>query len=141
MSAIASTIPGAVQAPQLDGSEPWLMKYRDAARETEPLTYADIERLYGVSESLANDIMILRLMPYDRYLQSEHWQAVRRHVWQRQGGKCDLCPERIDHVHHHFYARRGFERPGDVVGLCETHHRHQHDALVRQMREDFRNTP
>lgn len=116
-----------IQAPELSGSEPWLSHSWSGESWDE----------VNINHGKATIILALREMEYSDYLQTEHWRAVRREVWGRQKGKCDICPEQIAEVHHHHYHRRGFERPGDVVGLCALHHDMQHTLIARQMRENF----
>lgn len=68
---------------------------------------------------------------YAEYLQSPHWQYVRKLALRRAGDHCQVCGRaRTDHgvildVHHNTYARRGEELESDVVVLCrECHERH-----------------
>lgn len=75
---------------------------------------------------------------YAVYLQSPAWRAKREAVLQRCGGRCEDCEQyrrinhfgqrnRAVHVHHLTYDRVGREHLGDLMGLCERHHRIRHD--------------
>lgn len=73
----------------------------------------------------------LHTMPYDRYLQTTHWQWVRRITLARAQYRCQICglSRRAGaylEVHHNTYERRGFEWEGDVVALCSDCHRLHH---------------
>lgn len=81
----------------------------------------------------APDWIALRDMPYPAYLETTHWQHIRRDAIRRAGGHCQLCNAKpLRHypldVHHRTYERRGAERPEDVIVLCrrchETFHSH-----------------
>lgn len=60
---------------------------------------------------------------YDAYLSSPLWQATRRQVLERAGGRCEHCDAatRLD-VHHKTYARLDHERLTDLVALCRDCH-------------------
>lgn len=69
----------------------------------------------------------LKGMPYDLYLKTDHWAAVRARAIQDADGACRLCNEtRSLVVHHRTYVRRGRELPTDVVCLCAACHDHFH---------------
>lgn len=67
---------------------------------------------------------------YEEYLLSETWQAKRQLVMERANGKCESseCPRAIKEVHHKWYPRVwGHEPISGLVGLCEEHHRAEHE--------------
>ena len=70
----------------------------------------------------------LRNLPYTEYLQTEHWQKVRKYALQRAGYSCQLCNEKgpLD-VHHRTYERLGWEWDKDVIALCRDCHEKHHD--------------
>lgn len=77
------------------------------------------------------DIARLRSMPYKEYLQTEHWQNVRRRALKTAKGRCQLCNENkkaLD-VHHKTYERKGREYRRDVIVLCRSCHEKFHDKL------------
>lgn len=80
--------------------------------------------------SYAPTVHQLRTMPYQQYLQTEHWQFVRRAALARAGGRCQLCnsPSRLQ-VHHRTYERRGAEHDTDVTVLCDNCHGRYHGKL------------
>lgn len=125
-----------IRCPKLDGSESWLDD-----EGTCKTTFADIEARWGIPEALATAIMHLRMMPYEDYLKSSHWQTIRRDVWVAQDGKCAACTNgviRDVHHRHDGYARKGFERDEDVIGVCRPCHEVEHNLLVARLREEQR---
>lgn len=78
----------------------------------------------------ARSSLDLVALPYQEYLQSEHWQTVRRSALEAAGWQCELCgADYIDcslEVHHKTYERRGRELPGDLQVLCADCHRSIH---------------
>lgn len=75
----------------------------------------------------------LKSMPYQEYLQTEHWQHVRHAALDAADYRCRLCNSSTHlHVHHRSYERRGEERHNDVIALCAACHQHFHDKLKVQ---------
>ena len=74
----------------------------------------------------------LRQMPYDEYLQTEHWrQHLRPYALKLAGGRCQLCNGGGElHVHHRTYERRGYEDIKDVIVLCKKCHEKHHDITA-----------
>lgn len=69
----------------------------------------------------------LRALPYEDYLQTHHWQAVRVRTLERDGYRCRRCAGRRElNVHHLTYERRGQERAIDVITLCRACHELAH---------------
>lgn len=69
----------------------------------------------------------LRTMPYTQYLQTEHWQKVRKSALGRARYKCQLCKMGGElNVHHNTYENRGQEENSDVIVLCRNCHAHFH---------------
>lgn len=69
----------------------------------------------------------LAAMPYQDYLQTDHWRKTARAAKERAGFRCALCNERGQlHAHHRTYERRGAEIETDVIALCADCHRNFH---------------
>lgn len=72
----------------------------------------------------------LRVMPYDDYLQTQHWKSVRKRTFAMQEHLCAECGRTTNlQVHHLTYARRGAERNEDLQVLCRTCHMKRHRLL------------
>jgi hypothetical protein len=68
---------------------------------------------------------------YEDYLQTEHWQTMRRLALEASDGACALCDSAADlEVHHRTYARLGHERLRDLVVLCAECHGRHHGKLA-----------
>jgi len=66
---------------------------------------------------------------YQEYLQSPHWQEVRKRALERAGHRCSVCSRKSDlNVHHNTYENLGRERDEDVTVLC----RECHELFYRQ---------
>lgn len=99
---------------------------------------ADCQTGYGHTPRSALEYFLshqtpdLRTMPYDDYLKTDHWQAVRRGALERADHRCQLCnsAERLN-VHHRTYERRGCEEPNDVTVLCQSCHAKFHNKLIQ----------
>lgn len=70
----------------------------------------------------------LRSMPYEEYLQTNHWQDIRERTKRIQGNRCHRagCSSHFYDVHHNCYDNLGMELLGDVEGLCRFHHHEFH---------------
>ena len=68
-------------------------------------------------------------MPYAEYLQTQHWQNVRRQALRRAKYKCQLCnnDNGVLHVHHKTYEHLGDEQDDDLIVLCKACHEKFHD--------------
>lgn len=76
----------------------------------------------------------LRAMPYEDFLDSDYWQAVRRLVLKRDRHACTKCaagPKAILQVHHRTYQHHGQEHLflGDLATLCRQCHKKEHKRL------------
>lgn len=69
----------------------------------------------------------LATMPYEDYLQTDHWYELRRKALKRANYKCQKCYHQ-DHlqIHHLTYERRGLELPEDLIVLCSKCHKKNH---------------
>lgn len=70
----------------------------------------------------------LRRMPYEEYLQTPEWLALRKLVKHRANHRCEHCGATDSewNVHHLTYERRGFEDLSDLVLLCRKCHEIAH---------------
>lgn len=66
-------------------------------------------------------------MPYRQYLKSRRWQKKRKNRLKIDRYNCKRCgsPHHLQ-IHHLTYKRRGHERMGDLITLCDTCHRLEH---------------
>ena len=70
-------------------------------------------------------------MKYMDYLNTEHWQKVRKDALKRSNYSCQLCNSKDSlNVHHRTYERKGEELPSDVIVLCQFCHKKFHDVDV-----------
>ena len=64
---------------------------------------------------------------YVKYLESRTWKRKRRKALKRDGGKCVMCGEHADHVHHREYPEKlGTEPVESLTSLCSECHRKLH---------------
>jgi hypothetical protein len=104
---------------------------------------ADGEKLLEMSpaELLARRTEYLRSLPYNEYLETQHWRDCRARAIDRAGGACQICntPGDLD-VHHRTYARLGEEADADLVTLCRPCHTLFHGRTAKPVdtREDAR---
>ena len=82
-------------------------------------------------ESSTTRISALRELPYQEYLQTDHWQETRKRALKRAGFKCQLCSSNGKlHVHHRTYENLGNENNADLIVLCETCHGKFHNKVT-----------
>lgn len=73
---------------------------------------------------------------YAEYLATEGWQRFRLVVLDFWGGKCCLCNEKAQDVHHRTYERvnkillEGNEKLTDCVALCRRCHKSHHGKMA-----------
>ena len=67
---------------------------------------------------------------YKAYLNSPHWQAIRKRLYKEYDYKCDRCgsPKNIQ-VHHLTYENLGEEKDEDLTVLCQVCHKKLHDPF------------
>lgn len=77
----------------------------------------------------------LRALPYEEYLQTQHWKRKRGEKLRAAGDRCQMCYRRARslQVHHRTYERLGEELDMDLTVLCGACHRtfHQNRRLGR----------
>lgn len=78
-------------------------------------------------ESYQSVIDKLKTMPYDEYLNTEHWNHFRSEAVKFFSGKCVICGGK-NHlsVHHKTYENRGRETFNDVILVCGDCHKMIH---------------
>lgn len=111
-----------------DGAPP--VDYREGEMLTEDLVpdlndswYIDHSYDINPPAQLPN---VLSTLPYDLYLESDHWKALRAKAIAHYGDTCVLCDKQPVQVHHRTYVRRGFERLTDLIVLCDDCHSRYH---------------
>lgn len=68
-----------------------------------------------------------RVADYHKYLKSDHWEELKKLVFEWRGRKCQLCMgSRNLQVHHMTYKRVGKEDPRDVLIVCDSCHKFIH---------------
>ena len=77
-----------------------------------------------LSEMYNKTMDALSSMPYQKYLQTEHWIHFKKETLKYFRFKCQLCnaDDITLHVHHNNYENRGRETFSDVIVLCEDCH-------------------
>ena len=76
-----------------------------------------IDQIYAIS------IWQLQQMPYELYLQTEHWKHFRGEALKFYQNKCQTCGKvKVLDVHHRNYENRGRETFNDVELLCDGCH-------------------
>lgn len=80
-------------------------------------------RLAGSTRGEKLSAKHLKMLPYQAYLETDHWKALREKTLDRDGRACRLCGSTEDlNVHHRTYERIGCELPMDVITLCRGCH-------------------
>lgn len=96
----------------------------------------------------------LRALPYEQYLQTPWWRAVRNRALHLAGFRCTRCDAKRElQVHHRTYERLGAELDEDLDVLCRGCHLGEHfnqtqdeiglyvrvlsEVLTEQKLEDF----
>lgn len=70
----------------------------------------------------------LRTMPYRDYLQTPEWKETRERKLKAVQFRCQVCNGKgVLNVHHRTYERRGEERWGDLIVLCQDCHHGFHE--------------
>ncbi|HBV95804.1 MAG: hypothetical protein JL50_10950 [Peptococcaceae bacterium BICA1-7] len=81
-------------------------------------------------EKWHQEIKRLKSLPYKQYLQTEHWQKIRRNALKRANNRCQLCNSGgLLNVHHRHYETKGEEKYTDVIVLCQGCHGKFHDKM------------
>jgi len=77
------------------------------------------------------EIQNLKNLVYSEYLQTKHWQQVRRKQLKISDYKCQLCSKENTklHIHHKTYENIGNEKSKDLITLCEICHKKVHNLL------------
>lgn len=78
----------------------------------------------------------LHTMPYDEYLETDHWRHTRNAALAAASYACQVCNDsRGLDVHHRTYERRGCESLADLTVLCGACHElfHKHGRVQRRL--------
>lgn len=67
-----------------------------------------------------------RLAEYADYLETDHWESLRRQVLAKAMGRCQICGKPVQDVHHLTYEHRGREYLFELVALCHACHIEQY---------------
>ena len=70
---------------------------------------------------------------YKEYLKSPEWKKLRELVLKRADNNCEICKaKKAWQVHHKTYKRIFRERLTDLIAVCGTCHREEHNLLNEQ---------
>jgi 5-methylcytosine-specific restriction endonuclease McrA len=98
----------------------------------------DKAKLDFVNDTYNVSLWQLRNMPYNLYLQTDHWQHFRLKALDNAKYICQLCnskEKKLD-VHHRTYENRGRETFNDVIVLCDGCHKKHHGKDDQELPED-----
>ncbi len=85
------------------------------------------EEAWEYAHEYLKDHQHLAELPYEQYLQTPHWQLLRRLAKEAAGYRCQVCNgQGVLDVHHRTYERRGRERLSDLTVLCRDCHSGHH---------------
>lgn len=107
------------------------------------LAYHDLILKYlltGKMKRIKHDFLFLMLkgMPYHKYLRTQHWKAKREKAFRRADYRCQMCNKRegeveedgegkvVLQVHHRASGDRGQEQLQDLTVLCKVCHLKHH---------------
>lgn len=85
-----------------------------------------VERSFDANPPVQQLPNVLAALPYDLYLETDHWKEVRARAIAHYGDSCVLCDRKPVQVHHSTYVRRGFEQLTDLIVLCDDCHSRYH---------------
>ena len=107
-----------------------LQEDREALDNPPPSLPNPFEGLAAVSPERVTE---LRAMDYRTgYLRSPEWRAQRAWLLAATGYRCGRCGRYQRHglhAHHLTYANLGAEEPSDIVALCGSCHRREHQEI------------
>lgn len=76
-------------------------------------------------------ITALKTIPYNEYLETDHWKILRIKKLKESGFQCQLCKSKENlNVHHITYENRGCEKDEDLMVLCNECHMEIHGIKV-----------
>lgn len=99
--------------------------------ELEENTFTEDGNSQFIKDNYSMMLKSFRVMPYDEYLQTEHWLHFKSEALKDANFKCRVCGTKEDtlNVHHNSYDNRGRETFNDVIVVCEGCHSKFHDKL------------
>jgi hypothetical protein len=81
----------------------------------------------------SEEVRRLKNMPYQEYLQSDHWKTTSRKMMRKSNFRCQLCSSKGQlNTHHNTYERRGEEEENDLVVLCKRCHEKFHNIIPEE---------
>lgn len=91
-------------------------------------------------KKIQEDLQKLKTIPYQEYLETDHWKYIRKLALRRAQYKCSLCgKDKIQlHVHHNSYEHRGEEQNHleNIIVICSECHAKFHDKPVQNNKEN-----
>ena len=63
----------------------------------------------------------------------------REIVYERSGGRCELCGRQAKSIHHIIPRRKRIHRPETLIHLGERHHRLAHEILQKHLQVELQN--
>ena len=97
-------------------------------RESSHIKYA--QKSQTIERMMAEKVANLKSLLYSEYLQTDHWQSIRKQALKRARFKCALCSsDGVLHVHHKNYDHLGEEMSSDLIVLCQPCHEKFHNKL------------
>lgn len=127
------------QHPQMGKIEDrgtWVPRWycRTCSTHYAPVSDTQLKAWHRKVEDLPDvQVLQLRAMEYGQYLETRHWREISGHMRWYAGNRCQLCGTTGTlNVHHNSYARKGCERPEDLVVLCRECHEKHHGILAEE---------
>ena len=72
-------------------------------------------------------------LTYAEYLKTDRWKQKRLKVLKRAKYKCEICKiNQAWQVHHKNYKRIFKEKLTDLIAVCETCHKGEHNLLTEE---------
>jgi hypothetical protein len=96
------------------------------------IDFGEIERFTEIAnpEDTTDLERLLQALPYQEFLQTFYWRAIKAHIVHRRGAICGDCraTDRVVDVHHASYRFHGREHQAlaDLQVLCRACHEQRH---------------
>lgn len=94
-----------------------------------------------IKENYSKMIKAFNTIPYEEYLQTDHWLHFKAEALKASAYRCKMCntPDDTLHVHHNNYSNRGRETFNDVIVLCgECHAKFHNKESENRCRQSVR---
>jgi 5-methylcytosine-specific restriction endonuclease McrA len=113
----------------IDGQK-WVNYCRHKAKQEKVKTKEPVKKpvLLNDGNIYRQYLTYMKAMPYEEYLDTEHWKHFRTEALRAAQYKCAVCAATGTelNVHHNNYSNRGRETFNDVVALCKVCHERFH---------------